>query len=131
MEPFSEGRAVIQKGDAYAFIDETGKIIVPFNKYRFPDRYCNGYAKVLNDKNEALLLEAQALSHAQGASETFHGALLAAHVDLQHAVLIEGLDETGGHRARQIRCAHRHRHRQREANDIVGRRPNHRLIEVA
>jgi len=33
--PFNGGAAIVQKGDATALIDKTGKFVVPYNKYKF------------------------------------------------------------------------------------------------
>lgn len=38
LDNFKEGRAVIRKDDQFAIIDKTGKLIVPWGKYKFNER---------------------------------------------------------------------------------------------
>ena len=57
LEEFHEGLAIVKKGQSYCVIDKTGKIIVPFNKYKHFERVVNGYFIAYTENRRSALLD--------------------------------------------------------------------------
>lgn len=78
LHPFKHGYAVIEKGESFALIDATGKIVVPYNKYSFPYfGFINGLCIVMEPttkrwgmmNNKLELILPCKYAHIQGADE--------------------------------------------------------------
>lgn len=52
---FSEGFAIIKKGDKTAIIDSKGNFLIPFNKYGSVGNFVNGYATFNNNNSSGMI----------------------------------------------------------------------------